>query len=242
MRLVTDATAARWVGERIPRIEDQRMITGHGRYIDDLDKPGMVHAAFVRSHGGPGPDHGPGRQRGPAGAGRDRGADRGRDQPAGSQLGRGPAGRPDSPAGAGRRRRPVRRRADRHRGGRVAVPGRGRRGAGQRGHRAGRAGGDPAQALAEGSPRVHPELPDNCPAWSRPRTPELDGLLENAPHVFTETFTQHRYVYVPMETRGLVAEWDRGPGSSKWSSPARACTCPGCSSPGCWASPRTTSG
>ena len=78
--------------------------------------------------------------------------------------------------------------------------------------------GDPvvtaAQALAEGSPRVHPELPDNTAGmWSRPRTcPELDGLLANAPHVFTETFDQHRYVNVPMETRGLVAEWDRWTG------------------------------
>ena len=41
--------AARWVGERMPRTEDQRMITGRGRYIDDLQKPGMVHATFVRS-------------------------------------------------------------------------------------------------------------------------------------------------------------------------------------------------
>ena len=43
------AIAARWVGKRMPRTEDQRMITGHGRYVDDLNKPGMVHAAFVRS-------------------------------------------------------------------------------------------------------------------------------------------------------------------------------------------------
>ena len=25
------------------------MVTGHGQYIDDLNKPGMVHVAFVRS-------------------------------------------------------------------------------------------------------------------------------------------------------------------------------------------------
>ena len=30
--------------------------------------------------------------------------------------------------------------------------------------------------------------------------------------MFTETFAQHRYVCVPMETRGLVAEWDRWTG------------------------------
>ena len=28
--------------------------------------------------------------------------------------------------------------------------------------------------------------------------------------MFHETFAQHRYVNVPMETRGLVAEWDAG--------------------------------
>ena len=58
---------------------------------------------------------------------------------------------------------------------------------------------------------MHAELPDNLagvlPAAD---SAELDGLLENAPHVFPETFTQHRYVNVPMETRGLVAEWDVG--------------------------------
>ena len=57
---------------------------------------------------------------------------------------------------------------------------------------------------------MHPELPDNL-AGVVPAAdlPGLDGLLANAPHVFTETFTQHRYACVPMETRGLVAEWDR---------------------------------
>ena len=41
--------AARWVGQRVLRSEDQRMITGHGQYVDDQQKPGMVHATFVRS-------------------------------------------------------------------------------------------------------------------------------------------------------------------------------------------------
>ena len=100
-----------------------------------------------------------------------------------------------------------------------------------------------AQALAEGSPRVHPELPDNL-AGVLPAAdlPELDGLLENAPHVFTETFDQHRYVYVPMETRGLVAEWDPW---AKQLEVVFACQgvhdAAGCSTPGCWACPRTTS-
>src|SRR5579859_6857818 len=41
--------AARWVGQRVLRSEDRRMITGHGQYVDDQQKPGMVHATFVRS-------------------------------------------------------------------------------------------------------------------------------------------------------------------------------------------------
>jgi aerobic carbon-monoxide dehydrogenase large subunit len=37
------------VGARTPRVEDERLLTGRGRYVDDLDPPGMLHAAFVRS-------------------------------------------------------------------------------------------------------------------------------------------------------------------------------------------------
>ena len=44
-----DGIAARWVGQRVLRSEDRRMITGHGQYVDDQQKPGMVHATFVRS-------------------------------------------------------------------------------------------------------------------------------------------------------------------------------------------------
>ncbi len=69
------------------------------------------------------------------------------------------------------------------------------------------------QAMADGSPRVHPELTDNL-AGVIPAAdlPELDKLLAAAPHVFTETFGQHRYVCVPMETRGMLAQWDPASG------------------------------
>lgn len=41
--------AGRFVGARVNRVEDPRLLTGHGVYIDDVRLPGMVHAAFVRS-------------------------------------------------------------------------------------------------------------------------------------------------------------------------------------------------
>jgi carbon-monoxide dehydrogenase large subunit len=39
----------RFVGQRVQRREDARLVTGHGTYVDDVVLPGMLHAAFVRS-------------------------------------------------------------------------------------------------------------------------------------------------------------------------------------------------
>jgi carbon-monoxide dehydrogenase large subunit len=39
----------RYFGAAVPRIEDPDLLAGRGRYLDDIDLPGMVHAAFVRS-------------------------------------------------------------------------------------------------------------------------------------------------------------------------------------------------
>ena len=39
-----------WVGQSIPRVEDAALLTGRGRYIDDLGvRPGTLHAAILRS-------------------------------------------------------------------------------------------------------------------------------------------------------------------------------------------------
>ena len=40
---------ARAIGARVLRVEDPRILTGRGRYIDDITLPGMLHAAFKRS-------------------------------------------------------------------------------------------------------------------------------------------------------------------------------------------------
>ena len=37
------------VGRRIERIEDMRLLTGTGRYVDDVHREGMLHAAIARS-------------------------------------------------------------------------------------------------------------------------------------------------------------------------------------------------
>ncbi|MGH8914469.1 MAG: hypothetical protein ACRDZM_08140, partial [Acidimicrobiia bacterium] len=37
------------IGRPLRRLEDPRLITGQGRYVDDIGMDGLVHAVFVRS-------------------------------------------------------------------------------------------------------------------------------------------------------------------------------------------------
>ena len=41
--------AARYAGTRVQRVEDARLLTGAGTFVDDITRPGMLHACFVRS-------------------------------------------------------------------------------------------------------------------------------------------------------------------------------------------------
>jgi len=43
------ATKAKWVGQRMKRKEDPRLIQGLAHYVDDLALPGQLYAAFLRS-------------------------------------------------------------------------------------------------------------------------------------------------------------------------------------------------
>jgi carbon-monoxide dehydrogenase large subunit len=42
-------TQGRYIGQRVPRKEDARLLTGHGQFVDDVSLPGMLHCAFARS-------------------------------------------------------------------------------------------------------------------------------------------------------------------------------------------------
>ena len=43
------APAPRYAGTRVQRVEDGRLLTGRGGFVDDVTRPGMLHACFVRS-------------------------------------------------------------------------------------------------------------------------------------------------------------------------------------------------
>lgn len=46
---VSSGPAPRYAGTRVRRVEDGRLLTGRGGFVDDISRPGMLHACFVRS-------------------------------------------------------------------------------------------------------------------------------------------------------------------------------------------------
>ena len=41
--------SATGIGASVRRKEDHRFVTGKGRYVDDINRPGQAHAFFLRS-------------------------------------------------------------------------------------------------------------------------------------------------------------------------------------------------
>ena len=67
---------------------------------------------------------------------------------------------------------------------------------------------DLATALSPGAPRVHDDVPDNRAARFRQTVGDADGRLARAPHVLRERLTIERSCGSPLEARGVVADWD----------------------------------
>jgi carbon-monoxide dehydrogenase large subunit len=49
LTVATEATEIRGVGHSVKRVEDDRFIRGKGNYIEDINLPGMLHMAILRS-------------------------------------------------------------------------------------------------------------------------------------------------------------------------------------------------
>src|ERR687894_99016 len=49
MKTREDSMTATGIGAPVRRKEDQRFVTGQGRYVDDFDRPGQAYAFFLRS-------------------------------------------------------------------------------------------------------------------------------------------------------------------------------------------------
>jgi aerobic carbon-monoxide dehydrogenase large subunit len=202
------SSAARFIGSRVPRREDRRLLTGHGQYVDDVVLPGMLHAAFVRSFAA-------------------RGTIRSIDASAARELSGVVAvftGRDDMPMlppwwpseANAPSLYPLAVDDVRFVGDPVAIVVATSRYIAEDACELIEVDIDPSEPVlsyeAAGAPDseiIHPELESNVVSVSAsPPDPELDAAFAAADHVFTETIRSHRCTQVPMETRGIIASWN----------------------------------
>jgi carbon-monoxide dehydrogenase large subunit len=204
---------ARFVGQRVARNEDLRFLTGNGKFVDDLVVPGALHAAFARSDVA-------------------RGAivsidiDEAKSMPGvvaiylASDLNDLVVDHTvDGEHGLGAPR-PYRVLADtdvKAVGEPLAMVVADSRYLAEDAVEAIVVEIDPEvpvismeTAAFPGTTLVHPDSTESNLFNVMPEAPNeaLDEVLATAPHVFTETFNQHRYLTVPMETKGIVASWE----------------------------------
>src|SRR5437588_3495834 len=66
---------------------------------------------------------------------------------------------------------------------------------------------DPEKALAKGAPAVHPQWPDNVAFTYHQDGGNIDKAFAEADVVIRQRITSQRLVPMAMETRGVVAEW-----------------------------------
>lgn len=66
------------------------------------------------------------------------------------------------------------------------------------------------QALASTAPRVDDDLPDNLLSHQHAVHGDVAGAFTGAYRVIESTFSQHRQTHLPIETRGCIADWDVG--------------------------------
>lgn len=77
----------------------------------------------------------------------------------------------------------------------------------------------PEAALAEGAAPLHPGLGTNAVAELRVGKGDAAAAMAAAPHRIARRFVHHRYAAMPMECRGVLAEYDRRTGAlAVWSS------------------------
>jgi CO/xanthine dehydrogenase Mo-binding subunit len=203
----------KFIGAPIKRLEDPRLLVGGGRYVDDLARPGMAHAVIVRS------PHAHARVRRVDGR-------RALAQPGvlacltGADLAGVPAipiRQGGKPAHAAYLQPPLARDRVRYAGEPVAVV-----------VATDRAGAIDARELVEIDYDVLPALVDAAHAGGNDAPllfPEgnvadswttvlgdVDAALREAVCVVRERFSVGRQTAAPMETRGLLAEWDAAAG------------------------------
>ncbi|MCS6931843.1 MAG: xanthine dehydrogenase family protein molybdopterin-binding subunit [Acetobacteraceae bacterium] len=206
----------RHIGRAVTRNEDARLLAGRALFVDDVELPGMLHAAFLRS------PHAHAEIRSV-----DVAAARARPgvvavvtaEDLGAYWKPGPLLVPPPPIpGVVFRQRcqvPLARGVVRHVGEPVAMVVAESRYIAEDAladivvdYAPLPAVGDLEAALAPGAPRVHADLPDNIAAEVRQAKGDYAAARARAAHLVRRRFRYDRGASIPMETRGIVAAWD----------------------------------
>src|SRR5438045_6872995 len=203
------------VGAKIHRREDPRLITGHGHYIDDFTRQGTAYAAFVRSPLA----HAHVKRIGITDASKGPGVVAG--YPARDFKGQLAGTHPAAPAFVAekkyiRERFPIAEKEACYQGEIVAAVL-----AESRGQAADAANliqveyqelpavMDPEKALADGSPKAHEGAADNiCWDLTYPGTDVSEAAFREAEGGVKQRILQNRLAPVPMEPRGVLAEFE----------------------------------
>jgi aerobic carbon-monoxide dehydrogenase large subunit len=209
--MATTVEGAKGIGVAALRKEDSRFLTGRGRYVDDIKLPGMLHMAVVRSQFAhadvTGIDTAAARAM-PGVAAVLTGADL--EFAAGVPCGSNPTGDMVQPA-----RPPLAKGRVRHVGEPIAVviaadryAARDAADAVEVSYAERAAAIDVESALADGAPLIHDELDSNVGLVLTTKTEGIDAAFAKADVVVKHTIRNQRLIHVPMETRGVVADWN----------------------------------
>jgi len=78
---------------------------------------------------------------------------------------------------------------------------------------------DPEKALEDGAPIIHEEFKTNISTRAQVASGDIDGAMRSADRVIKFRLVNQRLAPVPMEPRGAVAQWNQGSGQlTLWSS------------------------
>jgi carbon-monoxide dehydrogenase large subunit len=208
----------RQFGAPVKRNEDARLLAGRARFVDDVELPGMLHAAFVRS------PHAHARivSIGAAAAlARDGVVAVYTAQDLGDYWRPGPVIVPPPPVEGAvfneRTQVPLAKGKARHVGEPVALVVASSRYVAEDAAAEVAVEWEPLsvaadleQAAAPGAPRVHDDLPDNVAARVRQTKGDYAAAAKLAHRILRRRFAYDHGCAQPMETRGVVAQWDAG--------------------------------
>lgn len=207
----------KFIGERITRNEDPRLLTGQALFVDDIEIPGMLHAAFKRSDYAHARilsiDVSTARER-PGVVAVFTAEDMGEDWAPGPPLVSPPPTVKDVTFHS-RRQAPLVKDVVRHAGETVAVVIAESRYIAEDAVEDILVEFDPLpvitdleQALAPDSPRVHNDLSSNLAAHFHQQKGDYETAKAQADHVIRRRFYIDRGAAAAMENRGIVAHWD----------------------------------